>query len=346
MKALIRQATVAALPAILAGTLLAPTSVALAKKPAPAKVQQASEQTQRAISELAGKFKWGMSPDEVSKIVIDDINARFEERIRKEPAAARQDAIRAEQAAAIEKFTKSFIKFDGQKTGWDVSIVDREYAHKNSESMMVIWEKDQRRFLFFYRDMLWKQFIAFNAENPAFQGKTFDDFANLIQQRYGQASMTFRKARTSEDQQLDHLEWPASGDYVLWAIDLTQFYGNFCLSLWQRTKVAELEDGRRMNSPERRNSGVAVDDVLKNSGGKADDNADIIDRITGRDTSLDAEEKAPAASSGKGGKHGGKATATASPSSTPSKSSRRVNPRDEDKDKVEKAADPLEGTGL
>lgn len=346
--ALIRNATVCALPAILAGALLSPSGEALAKKPAAAKVQQASEQTQRAISELAGKFKWGMSPEEVQKVVVDDINARFEERIRKEPAAARQDVIRAEQAAAIEKFTKSYTKFDGQKTGWDVSIVDREYAHKNNESMMVIWEKDQRRFMFFYRDMLWKQFIAFNAENPAFQGKTFDDFANLIQQRYGQASMTFRKARTSEDQQLDHLEWPASGDYVLWAIDLTQFYGNFCLSLWQRSKVAELEDGRRMNSPERRTSGVAVDDVLKNGGGKSDDNADIIDRITGRDTSQDADDRVPAAVFGKGGKHGGKGAASASaPSATPAKSNRRpVNPRDEDKDKVEKTADPLEGTGL
>src|SRR5262249_49028363 len=159
--------------------------------------------------------------------------------------------------------------FDGQKTGWDVSIVDREFGHKNNESMMVIWEKDQRRFLFFYREQLWKQFIAFNAES-VFAGKTFDDFAAMIQQRYGAASMTFRKAKTTDDQQLDHLEWPPSGDHVLWAIDLTQFYGNFCLSLWQKSKLGDIEEGRKMNSPERRSANASVDDVLKPGTTKAD----------------------------------------------------------------------------
>src|SRR5204863_3912549 len=125
--------------------------------------------------------------------------------------------------------------FDGQTTGWDVSIIDREFAHKNDESMMVIWEKDQRRFLFFWQQHLWKQFIAFNAEHPAFAGKTFDDFAAIIQRRYGPAAMTFRKLRTSDEQTLDHLEWPPAGDFGLWAVDLTMFYGNHCLALMQKS---------------------------------------------------------------------------------------------------------------
>ena len=33
------------------------------------------------------------------------------------------------------------IRFNGQKTGWDVSIVDREFGHRNSESMVVMWER-------------------------------------------------------------------------------------------------------------------------------------------------------------------------------------------------------------
>ena len=32
------------------------------------------------------------------------------------------------------------------------------------ESMLVLWEKDQRRFLFFWNEKLYKQFIAYNAE--------------------------------------------------------------------------------------------------------------------------------------------------------------------------------------
>jgi len=51
--------------------------------------------------------------------------------------------------------------------------------------MIVMWEKDQRRFLFFYNGKLYKQFIAFNAEHKAFAGKSFDDFAEVIQARTG-----------------------------------------------------------------------------------------------------------------------------------------------------------------
>ena len=87
---------------------------------------------------------------------------------------------------------------------------------------MTLWEKDQRRFLFFWHDKLYKQFIAFNAEHPVFAGKSFDDFAKLIQNRYGPAEMKFTQMRPSDDMKLDHLEWPASGDYQLYAIDQSE----------------------------------------------------------------------------------------------------------------------------
>jgi hypothetical protein len=317
---------------------LAP-SLAQAKKKQPTREPVASVQTQRAISELAGKFKWGMSPEEATELVTSDIEGRYDERIKKETNAFRQDAVRQEMGEQIKRFRDSYVEFKGQKTGWDVSIVDREFAHKNNEAMMVIWEKDQRRFLFFHDSKLWKQFIAFNQENPVFAGKSFDDFADLIQKRYGPASMTFRKLKTSDDQTLDHLEWPASGDYVLWAIDLTSFYGNFCLSLFQRSQLAEIENGRRQNSPETRISRVNVDDVLKEGAPKDDANADIIDKITGHDSTGLAEE--PATTTRRGGK--GKTAAA------PAKGPARVkggNPRDEDRNKQETAADPLEGSGL
>ena len=50
----------------------------------------------------------------------------------------------------MQKTRSSLVKFDGQKSGWDVSIVDKEFNQSNGESMIVMWEKDQRRFLFFW----------------------------------------------------------------------------------------------------------------------------------------------------------------------------------------------------
>ena len=260
-------------------------SPSLAKKPVAKKAtapKEAAPQTARAISELAGKFKWDISPDDAMKIVSDEITARFDERIKKETSPASQDKILRERNDAMAKMKDSYVKFDGQKTGWDVSLVDHEFAHKNNESMFVIWEKDQRRFLFFHNDKLWKQFIAFNAENTIFKDKTFDDFADLIQKRYGPAAMTFRKQRTSDDQLLDHLEWPPSGDYLLWAIDLTTLYGNFCLSVMKKSEVADVEKGRAENSPRRGGSNAVIESITKGDEVKSDVNADIVDEITGR----------------------------------------------------------------
>lgn len=199
----------------------------------------------RAVSELMGPYQWGISPEEAQKIVSDGLNTRYQALMVKEQDPLRQDAIRRELTDELAKLKDNYIKFDGQKTGWDVSLIDREFSHNNNESMFVVWEKDQRRFLFFYNNKLWKQFVAFNAEHPAFAGKTFDDFAEIVQKRYGRASATFRKQRSNDDQTFDHLEWPPMGDTILWAIDMTSLYNNFCLSLSQKSVMAEVEKERK-----------------------------------------------------------------------------------------------------
>src|SRR5207302_3454833 len=128
-----------------AAALVALASPAAAKKKgAEKKLAVATEQTVRAVGELAGKFTWGMTPDDATRIIIEDIQKKYEERLKRETNPFRQDSVRNELADEINKFKSSYTKFDGQKTGSDVSIIDREFAHKNSESMMVVWEKHQR----------------------------------------------------------------------------------------------------------------------------------------------------------------------------------------------------------
>ena len=43
---------------------------------------------------------------------------------------------------------------------------------------------------------------------------------------------------------LDHLEWPASGDFQLYAIDQSEFYGNFCLVLFSPATARDVEKAR------------------------------------------------------------------------------------------------------
>src|SRR5579862_8255397 len=83
--------------ASLQGTSEGPIAVAHAKKRPGVQVpQEAGEQTTRAVSELAGKFKWGMTPAEAMEVIEKDIRARYEVKVHGETDPFKQDTIRKE----------------------------------------------------------------------------------------------------------------------------------------------------------------------------------------------------------------------------------------------------------
>lgn len=275
----------------LAAALCGLSDATAAPAKAPPKPVVSAEQSSRAISELAGKFKWGMSPQETMDLVEKDIRTRFEPKIRDQPDPAEQDRVRKEMRDAIEQMRNSYVRFNGQKTGWDVSIVDREFGHKNNESMLVMWEQEQRRFLFFWNEKLYKQFIVLNAAKV--KGLAFDDFVEVMQNRYGKATMAFRARITGEDEvAVDYHEFPPAGDYQLRAYDFTTFYNNFCLSLLQKSVYPQVDKDRAKNSPPRvRHTNTKVVEQVTTGDSATDPNADIIDEVVGKRALPSVEQK-------------------------------------------------------
>jgi hypothetical protein len=258
-------------------------AVAKAKKaPAHGKAHAADA---RAVGELAGKFKWGMSPDDVEKVIADQIHVKYVDLLKKEQDVYKQDQLRQQEKDDVQKVKDSYVKFEGgtqaDKT-WGTSLIQSEFAPRNDESMLTMWEPNQRRFLFFWHEKLYKQFIAFNAEHPAFAGKTFDDFAKIIQNRYGAAEMKFTQMKTKDDMKLDHLEWPASGDYQLFAIDQSEFYGNFCLVLFNPNVAKQVEAARTEHNTQPKKGSAVIDAVTTPDKQSSDRNEDIVDQITGK----------------------------------------------------------------
>ena len=144
---------------------------------------------------------------------------------------------------------------------------------------MIYWEPTQRRFLFFYEDKLWKQFIALNAE--LFEGKTFKEFADMVAARYGEPKrITSTDVRGKEV--LERLEWPPAGDFFLSAVDHTNLYGNYCLVLSQKSVLDDMEKKRAESNPDKGYKS-GIDQVMKGSkGDKGDGNTDVVDQITGK----------------------------------------------------------------
>ena len=106
---------------------------------------------------------------------------------------------------------KSFTKFEGQKTGWDVSIIGPEFQQNTAEAVLVTKEDIWTRYFFFFEDGLYKMFLAFNKD--AIGGKNFQEFGKGMEAKYGHAKEVFRddKTRGGVRHKLDHYEWSAGG---------------------------------------------------------------------------------------------------------------------------------------
>lgn len=239
----------------------------------------------RPISDLGGAYKWGMSSNDVLRMLNEQLHAKYSELVAHESDAYKQDQLRLKEGELGQQLRESLIKFDGvseSNRSWNTSLVQEEFAQRNEESMLVVNEAKLRRFLFFWQDKLYKQVIALDAEHAAGQGSTFEDFTRVLQDRYGPAEMRFAPLRTSEDDmKLDHVEWPAAGDYQLFARDQTDVYDNYCLVLFNPTVAAQVETRRKARVGVVRAGSVLIDSVTATPASSVDRNEDIVDRIIG-----------------------------------------------------------------
>jgi hypothetical protein len=239
----------------------------------------------RPVSELGGAYKWGMSPEGTLRMLTDQLHAKYSELVAHESDAYKQDQLRLKEGELGQQLRESLIKFDGvseSSKSWGTSLVQQEFAQRNDESMLVVSEPKLRRFLFFWQDKLYKQVIVFDSEHAAGQGSTFEDFTRVLQDRYGPAEMRFLPLRThDDDMKLDHLEWPATGDYQLFASDQTDIYDNYYLVLFNPSVAAQVDTRRKARGGVVR-AGSALIDAATAPASSDDRNEDIVDRITRR----------------------------------------------------------------
>ena len=269
--------------ALLAVPFAGAASAAAPKKKPAAKAVSAPQASAGEIEKLKGEFKWGMSPNEVMEKMVQKIEAGFEERLKKTANdPARQDRVRKEMRADTEKARKhSLSKFEGQKSGYDVSIIDQEFGHNVGESMLVAKEDNASRYFFFVNDRLYKMFVAFDKD--MLQGKSFKEFGGLMQARFGKAREIFvdEKTKAGVNHKLDHYLWNAKGGDVLRLVDRSAFYDVYCLVIYDGN-VAQQQQAMYKNNKKAARSDALVEAVTGKSLNDRDENDNVIDRVTGR----------------------------------------------------------------
>lgn len=189
------------------------------KAKAPAKL---TADQKKARVEMMGSFKFGMSKDEVLAALGKQLDERYAELIAETQDVYKQDQLRKEKKKELARVKKSFVEFTGQKSGWDVSIVDEHFKHGTDEAMLEYWEnqggKNQRRFFFFQDGQLWKMVIQIDTAQFGEEQQSFEFFANAMKSRYGADVVDPAQTETAY-----------KGEVFVKAVDKTRFYDAFVL---------------------------------------------------------------------------------------------------------------------
>jgi hypothetical protein len=245
------------------------------KGPAPvAKAEQ--------IKELKGEYKWGMTPQQVIEKLDAKIAAGYKDRVDKARTDPRKsDDLRRQIKAEKDRVAKSLVKFDGQRGGWDVSIIDEEFVQNNGMSMIRYKEPKSTRYFFFSGDSLFKMYVAFDKDVVA--GKSFQEFGDMMQQKYGRAQVVYRDVvmHGVKNKVLDSFQWRSAEGDGLRLVDRSKFYDVYCLVIYDHG-VADRQAELRKERSSREPKGSVVDNVIDTKGSDRDENDNVIDRITGK----------------------------------------------------------------
>src|SRR5262249_49433488 len=94
---------------------LLPAAVRAAPKKKPAEPVKAPSANEKAVSELLGPYRWGMSPEDVLGALGKYLGDRMAPELAKVTDVYEQTRMRKQVKDEVDQVRKSLIKFEGQK---------------------------------------------------------------------------------------------------------------------------------------------------------------------------------------------------------------------------------------
>jgi len=203
------------------------------------------------IKEIMGEIRWGMSPKQVVKTISERIREASLSRIKKIKGVIEQDRIMQKAQNEILKLRRSYVKFDGRISGWDLSPVGPEFRHKSGESMLVHQEEASRDYYFFVNGRLWKWYREFRPE--AFGGQPFEVIGEAMQRRFGQAT-----SMSGEPYSRPWFQWSDRNT----RIRMLNNGGAFALVFSSEKTEKHLAVLRKNALPRKKKRNTALDDII------------------------------------------------------------------------------------
>ena len=233
------------------------------KAPPPKKIPPVTAEAKKKLAANMATYKWGMTKDEVVASLGKDLDARYEEKIKATSDIPMQDRLRKEKKAELARISTSYTSFEGKKGGWDVSIVEEEFAHNTGESMLERWEnqdgKNNRRFFFFHEGKLYKMFIQLDVSILPEDKRNFETFKGVMTSNYG-----------GGDVEADRITW-RTAEFDVRAIDKLKAYGAVALVIENPRVKKDLVAIREAKAPPKKETNPVIKAIVDTDGSSKPD---------------------------------------------------------------------------
>ena len=217
--------------------------------------------------------------------MTEGIHAKYVEMIKKEPDIYKQDQLRKDEGDEVQKVKDSYVKFDGIGPGakeWGTSIIQTEFAARNDESMMTLWEKDQASLPLLLARQALQAVHRLQLRAPGLRRQV----VRRLRQAHPEPLRRRGDEVLADEDQAGHEARPPRvagvGDFQLYAIDQSEFYGNFCLVLFNPTVAKQVDAARTEHNTKPAHGNALIDAVTQQPKTTGDSNENIVDQITGK----------------------------------------------------------------
>lgn len=226
---------------------------------------------------------WGASSSEVFGKLKSELDDRYRDQM-KTSDTIRIDQLIREKADEMKRIKDSLVRFDGQRTGYETSLVAGEVVPREGESLVRVDDRVAQRYYIFRNDQIWKVVVTYNVSTMG----SFTDFVQAVRGKYGNP----KKASFSDDggeRRITAVTW--EDDHTRMVVeDQSEFYSSYVMKFVQVGQGTDLEQARanrpkvRPTAADSRAEGMMADIFEEDSAGAADD---LVDQITGVEAEVD-----------------------------------------------------------
>ena len=229
------------------------------------------------ITKALKELKWDMSHSAVIKFIEKGVSKQYEQAVKDAKDDLRIDELRRKEKAEKASIKAGYVRFTGQRTGYEVSVLKDDFAHNNSETMLRYDEGGIQRYYFFRYDKLWKVMVVY----PASDSEGFKQLVSQVKGAYGRPAKMNWETPYGGARRMVEAIW--QDDQTQMVIeDKSAFYSRYVMrfiSLSAGREIKEIHEQKKAVKEQNRSgsaSSIGVDIF-------ADEEAtdDVVDQITG-----------------------------------------------------------------